>query len=174
MCFCSPQHPEYSEDELNRLYQLFCKYAEPSTKKGSISLESFKKLLEALELTQTHLEAKETYDKVAKDGKVMLDEFMKLVKDLTSKTGKINLEVSESLHLPLVVLASVTLFFSYKGWTTYTLNSITSLDKRKQSVETMQFSPVFLFTLIKIVIQFVCFLTLRSVMTVLLTLPTRF
>ena len=88
------QHPEYSENELSNLFQLFCKYAEPNTKKGTISLESFKKLLEALELTQTHLEAKETYDKVAKDGKVTLDEFMKLVKDLTAKTGKINLDVS--------------------------------------------------------------------------------
>lgn len=91
------QHPEYSEDELNKLFKLFCKYAEPPTKKGSISLDSFKKLLEALELTQTHLEAKETYDKTTKDGKVTLDEFMKLVKDLTAKTGKINLEVSLSV-----------------------------------------------------------------------------
>ncbi|XP_063858553.1 EF-hand domain-containing protein D2 homolog isoform X1 [Scylla paramamosain] len=87
------KHPEYSENELTNLFQLFCKYAEPNTKKGTISLESFKKLLEALELTQTHLEAKETYDKVAKDGKVTLDEFMKLVKDLTAKTGKINLDL---------------------------------------------------------------------------------
>lgn len=87
------KHPEYSENELTNLFQLFCKYAEPSTKKGTISLESFKKLLEALELTQTHLEAKETYDKVAKDGKVTLDEFMKLVKELTAKTGKINLDL---------------------------------------------------------------------------------
>lgn len=90
----SSQHPEYSEDELNKLFQLFCKYAEPNTKKGSLSLEGFKKMLEALELTQTHLEAKETYDKAVKDGKVTLDEFMKLVKDLSAKTGKINLDVS--------------------------------------------------------------------------------
>lgn len=40
------------------------------------------------------MEAKETYDKAAKDGKLSLDEFMKLVKDLESKTGKINLDVS--------------------------------------------------------------------------------
>eukprot|EP00397_Hematodinium_sp_SG-2012_P032172 GEMP01034226.1.p1 GENE.GEMP01034226.1~~GEMP01034226.1.p1 ORF type:complete len:170 (+),score=25.12 GEMP01034226.1:329-838(+) len=87
------KHPEYSEDELNKLYCLFCRYAEPNTKKGAISLDSFKKLLEALELTQTHLEAKETYDKAAKDDKITLEEFMKLVKDLTAKTGKINLDL---------------------------------------------------------------------------------
>lgn len=92
--FLLPQHPEYSEEELNKLYSLFCRYATPNTKKGHISLDSFKKLLEALQLTQTHLEAKETYDKAAKDGKLSLDEFMKLVKDLESKTGKINLDVS--------------------------------------------------------------------------------
>ncbi|KAK4307433.1 hypothetical protein Pmani_020822 [Petrolisthes manimaculis] len=87
------EHPEYSEDELSKLFKLFCKYAEPNTKKGTISLDNFKKLLEALGLAQTHLEAKETYDKVVKDGKVTLKEFMKLLTDLESKTGKINLDL---------------------------------------------------------------------------------
>lgn len=87
------ENPEYSEDELGKLFKLFCKYAEPNTKKGTISLDNFKKLLEALDLAQTHLEAKETYDKVVKDGQVTLKEFMKLVKDLESKTGKINLDL---------------------------------------------------------------------------------
>lgn len=87
------KHPEYSEDELNKLYGLFCRYASPNTKKGHISLDSFKKLLEALQLTQTHLEAKETFDKSAIDDKLALDEFMKLVKDLEAKTGKINLDL---------------------------------------------------------------------------------
>ncbi|KAK7066765.1 hypothetical protein SK128_001885, partial [Halocaridina rubra] len=86
-------HPEYNEEELNKLFKLFCTYATPNDKKGSISLDSFKKLLEALELTQTHLEAKETYDSICKDGKVNLEEFMKLVKELTAKTGKINLDL---------------------------------------------------------------------------------
>lgn len=104
------QHPEYSEDELNKLFLLFCKYAEPNTKKGTISLDSFKKLLEALELTQTHLEAKETYDKATKDGKVTLEEFMKLVKDLTAKAGKINLEVSLFLSGWALVFVSKFVF----------------------------------------------------------------
>lgn len=87
------KHPEYNEEELNNLFKLFCRYATPKTKKGAISLDDFKKLLEALELTQTHLEAKETYDAISKDGKVTLEEFMRLVKDLTAKTGKINLDL---------------------------------------------------------------------------------
>lgn len=115
------KHPEYSEDELNKLFQLFCRYAEPKTKKGHISLDSFKKLLEALELTQTHLEAKETYDKAAKDGKISLDEFMKLVKDLTAKTGKINLDLvvklaaQEEVNVDDVGVGGAKRFFEAKA-----------------------------------------------------------
>ncbi|XP_045593455.1 EF-hand domain-containing protein D2 homolog isoform X2 [Procambarus clarkii] len=114
-------HPEYSEDELSKLYQLFCRYAEPSTKKGTISLDSFKKLLEALELTQTHLVAKETYDKAAKDGKISLEEFMKLVKELTAKTGKINLDLvvklaaQEEVNVDDVGVGGAKRFFEAKA-----------------------------------------------------------
>lgn len=49
--------------------------------------------METLDLTQTHLESKATYDKYAKDGVIKLDQYMRLVKDLMEKNGKINLEM---------------------------------------------------------------------------------
>ncbi|XP_068236493.1 EF-hand domain-containing protein D2 homolog [Palaemon carinicauda] len=115
------KHPEYNEEELNNLFKLFCRYATPSTKKGSISLDDFKKLLESLELTQTHLEAKETYDSICKDGKVSLDEFMKLVKELTAKTGKINLDLvvklaaQEEVNVDDVGVGGAKRFFEAKA-----------------------------------------------------------
>ncbi|KAL7635668.1 UNVERIFIED_CONTAM: hypothetical protein RMT77_013485 [Armadillidium vulgare] len=86
------KHPEFSEPELNRLFSLFCKYANPSTKKGVIELGGMKQLLQDLDLAQTHLEAKQTYEKYSKDGSISLDSYMRLVKDLTAKNGTISLE----------------------------------------------------------------------------------
>lgn len=87
------KHPEFTEAELNNLYKLFTNYSKPADTKGSIDLDGLKKLLEILGLTQTHLESKATYDKYAKDGAIKLDQYMRLVKDMMEKNGKINLEM---------------------------------------------------------------------------------
>ncbi|XP_018008534.1 EF-hand domain-containing protein D2 homolog isoform X2 [Hyalella azteca] len=85
-------HPEFTEEELTQILSLFCKYASPPDKSGSMDLANLKQLLQALDLAQTHLESKQTFDKYAKNGKLDLDCFMKMVKDLTSKAGTISLE----------------------------------------------------------------------------------
>ena len=59
-----------------------------------MDLANLKQLLQALDLTQTHLESKQTFDKYAKDGKLDMDCFMRMVKDLTAKAGTISLEVT--------------------------------------------------------------------------------
>lgn len=86
------QHPEFTEEELTQILGLFCKCATPADKTGSMDLANLKQLLQALDLAQTHLESKQTFDKYAKEGKLDLDCFMKMVKDLTSKAGTISLE----------------------------------------------------------------------------------
>ena len=88
------QHPEFTEEELTQILGLFCKYATPGDKTGLMDLANLKQLLQALDLAQTHLESKQTFDKYAKDGKLDLNCFMRMVKDLTSKAGTISLEVS--------------------------------------------------------------------------------
>lgn len=86
------QHPEFTEQELTQILSLFVKYASPGDRSGLMELSNLKQLLQALDLTQTHLESKQTFDKFAKDGKLDLECFMRLVKELTSKAGTISLE----------------------------------------------------------------------------------
>ena len=88
------QHPEFTEEELTQIISLFCKYASPQDKTGHMDLANLKQLLQALDLAQTHLESKQTFDKYAKDGKLDMNCFMKMVKDLTAKAGTISLDVS--------------------------------------------------------------------------------
>ena len=62
-----------------------------------VSFDRFKLLLEALELTQTHLEAKETFEEAcrsAASGRLGLQEFLLLVKALEAKCGKLNLDAA--------------------------------------------------------------------------------
>jgi len=86
------KHPEFTEQELTQILSLFVKYATPPERSGLMELPNLKMLLQALDLTQTHLESKQTFDKFAKDGKLDMECFMRLVKDLTSKAGTISLE----------------------------------------------------------------------------------
>ncbi|XP_076065389.1 EF-hand domain-containing protein D1-like isoform X2 [Oratosquilla oratoria] len=115
------RHPEFSEAELNNIYGLFCQYAKPQTTKGQIDLDSLKKLLEMLGLTQTHLEAKGTFEKYTKNGGIQIDEFMKLVKDLTAKNGKLsldtvlNLAAKEEVSVDDVGVGGAKRFFEAKA-----------------------------------------------------------
>lgn len=86
------ENPEFSEEELTQILSLFSKYAVPHDKTGNMDLSNMKQLLQALDLTQTHLESKQTFDKYATDEKLDLRSFMKMVKDLTSKAGTISLD----------------------------------------------------------------------------------
>ena len=89
------QYPEFSEAELNDLFKLFCKNATPPNKTGGIDLEHMKQMLQSLDLAQTHLEAKTTFEKYTNGTSLLkLDHFMKMVIDLTAKNGKISLDVS--------------------------------------------------------------------------------
>ena len=90
------QYPEFCEAELNDLFKLFSKHATPPNKTGSIDLPSMKAMLQSLDLAQTHLEAKTTFEKYTNGtNSLKCDHFIKMVLDLTAKNGKISLDVSK-------------------------------------------------------------------------------